>query len=442
VPQPLALRSWCALAVLVALGAGLAACGDDKPARTTITTTGATTGSSAATTTGAGTVGTTGAVTTGATSSSATTTAVASTTTVAPGVPTITGMPPNLVAGNIYSETAAGKLSPAVAADPPRVYVPTLEGRTVVVIDPATFQVVGRFPTGPLTQHVVPSFDLRTLYANASGANQLIPIDPVTATPGPPIPVDAPYNLYFTPDGGRAVVQAERRNRIDYYKLPEWTLIKQVKVPCSGNNHADWSADGAYFLTTCEFSGEMLKVDTRTGDVIGKVALQKGSMPQDVRLVPDGSKFYVADMASNGVWILDGDALAVTGFIPTGKGAHAVYPSRDASLVYVVNRGRSNNTDTVRRSRPGEGGISVVDWRTDRVVGTWTIPGGGSPDMGGVTADGSQLWVSGRYDDVVYVFDTRTGEVIARIPTPAEPHGLVVWPQPGRYSLGHTGNLR
>jgi DNA-binding beta-propeller fold protein YncE len=351
-------------------------------------------------------------------------------------------MPPNLDARNIYSETVHGKSNPQTKDDPQRAYVPTLEGRTVLVIDTNTFEVVDKFTTGQMTQHVVPSFDLRTLYANASGVNQLVPIDPKTGRPGAPIPVDAPYNLYFTPDGGRAVVQAERRNRIDYYKLPEWKLIKQVKVPCNGNNHADWSADGSYFLTTCEFSGEMIKVDTATGDVIGKLALKKGSMPQDVRLMPDGKKWYVADMASNGVWILDGDALTVQGFIPTAKGAHAIYPSRDTSVVYVPNRGRSNNVDTARKSRPGEGSISVIDWRTNTIVATWDVPGGGSPDMGGVTADGTQLWLSGRYDDVIYVFDTRTGEIIKRIPTPPEPHGLALWPQPGRYSLGHTGNFR
>ena len=72
---------------------------------------------------------------------------------------------------------------------------------------------------------------------------------------------------------------------------------------------------------------------------------------------------------------------------------------------------------------------------------TWPIPGGGSPDMGNVSADGRQLWLSGRYDDAVYVFDTTTGSV-KTIKVGMEPHGLTVWPQPGRYSLGHTGNMR
>jgi DNA-binding beta-propeller fold protein YncE len=98
--------------------------------------------------------------------------------------------------------------------------------------------------------------------------------------------------------------------------------------------------------------------------------------------------------------------------------------------------------DERRRSRPGDGSVSVVDPITDTVVATWEIPGGGSPDMGGVSADGTRLWLSGRYDSEVYVFDTTTGELVGRIPTDPSPHGLAVWPQPGRYSLGHTGNTR
>ncbi len=72
----------------------------------------------------------------------------------------------------------------------------------------------------------------------------------------------------------------------------------------------------------------------------------------------------------------------------------------------------------------------------------WVIPGGGSPDMGGVTADGKELWLSGRYSSVVYVFDTTTGRVTHTIPVASGPHGLLVWPQPGQISLGHTGNMR
>jgi DNA-binding beta-propeller fold protein YncE len=150
-------------------------------------------------------------------------------------------------------------------------------------------------------------------------------------------------------------------------------------------------------------------------------------MPQDVKLSPDGRVFYVADMLANGVWIVNARTFRVIGFVHTGTGAHGLYPSRDARDLYVSNR--------------GAGTISVLSFASRKVVRTWTIPGG-TPDMGGVSENGKVLWLSGRYSGAVYAISTVTGKLLARIPVGAGPHGLCVWPQPGRYSLGHTGILR
>ncbi|MCU1504472.1 MAG: beta-propeller repeat-containing protein, partial [Ilumatobacteraceae bacterium] len=360
-----------------------------------------------------------------------TTATAATSTSVAPNVP------------GVYAHAGVGQMSDAVAEAKRYVYVPSNDDGSVTVIDQATMQVVDEFHVGRLVQHVVADWDLRRLYATASDSNQLVPIDPVTgARTGAPIPVDAPYNLYFTPDGSTAVVMAERRNRIDYYDRTTWKLLRSIATgPCDGINHADWSADGSWFLATCEFSGGLIKVDTATGQIVDRLDLDTGAMPQDLRLAPDGTKFYVADMAHGCVWIIDATGTRVVGSIPTGVGAHGIYPSRDATRIYVSNRGRTESRNT-GPSHDGQGSVSVIDPATDQVVGTWQIPGGGSPDMGGVSADGSRLWLSGRYDAEVYVFDTTTGELVGRIKVPPGPHGLNVFPQPGRYSLGHTGSYR
>lgn len=84
----------------------------------------------------------------------------------------------------------------------------------------------------------------------------------------------------------------------------------------------------------------------------------------------------------------------------------------------------------------------MISFATRKVVRKWILPGHASPDMGGVSADGRVLWLSGRYDGEVYAINTTTGHLVARIPVGVQPHGLCVWPQPGRYSLGHTGILR
>jgi YVTN family beta-propeller protein len=355
---------------------------------------------------------------------------------------TVPGMPPVADPANLYSDTAAAKLSPAVAGALERIYVPNRRSNDVSVIDPATMNVVDRFRVGINPQHVVPSWDLKTLWVanNAEGRTDgsLTPIDPKTGKPGKSIPVDDPYNMYFTPDGRSAVIVAEALKRLDFRDPQTMALQGSLAVPeCGGINHADFSIDGRYAIFTCEFAGRLAKIDMAERKVLGYLKLSKGRMPQDIRISPDGSVFYVADMMASGVFVIDGERFQEVGFIETGIGTHGLYPSRDGTKLYVANRG----SDRVFGPPKGKGSVSVIDFATRKVVATWPIPGGGSPDMGNVSADGKLLWLSGRFDDVVYAIDTATGEV-KKIPVGKEPHGLTVWPQPGRYSLGHTGNLR
>ncbi|HXC91914.1 MAG TPA: YncE family protein [Stellaceae bacterium] len=360
-----------------------------------------------------------------------------------PPVQTVPGMPPVLNPANLYGAAGAGMLSPAVAGALARVYVPNLRSNDVYVIDPATKQVVDRFPVGFLPQHVVPSWDLQTLWVANNGRRRsdgsLTPIDPKTGKPGPSVPVADPYNMYFTPDGSAAIVVAERLKRLDFRDPHTMALKQSVPTPgCSGVNHADFSIDGRYAIFTCEFrGGGLVKVDMVNRSVVGYLKLGLHSMLQDIRVSPDGKVFFVADMLADGVWVVDGDSFTRVGFIPTGIGTHGLYPSRDGTRLYVSNRG----SHKIHGAPHGPGGISVIDFATRTVEKTWPIPGGGSPDMGNVSADGKQLWLSGRYDNVVYDIDTTTGAV-TQIRVGKEPHGLTVWPQPGRYSLGHTGNMR
>ena len=329
---------------------------------------------------------------------------------------------------NVYAYDGAKDLSPAVRHVPPRVYVPNSASNTVDVIDPRTFKIVAHYPVGLLPQHVTPSYDLKTLWVDNDVGNSLTPLSPFTGRPkGKPVRVSDPYNLYFTPGGRYAIVVAEREHRLDFRFAHTMKLHRALTVPCSGVDHVDFSADGRFLLASCEFSAEMLKVDVRRERVVRVLHLPRPTaMPQDVKLSPDGKVFYVADMASNGVWEIDGTGTHVLGFIHTGAGAHGLYPSRDAKVLYITNR--------------GEGTISVLDFATRKLVAKWDV--GGSPDMGGVSASGKVLWLSSRYNAEVLAISTKDGRVLARIPVGYGPHGVCVWPQPGRYSLGHTGILR
>jgi YVTN family beta-propeller protein len=334
------------------------------------------------------------------------------------------------------------------------VYVPNSQADTVQLIDPATYRVVRTFRVGREPQHVVPAWDMTRLWVNSDKGNSLVPINPRTGRHGRAVAVADPYNLYFTPDGRHALVMAERLHRIDVRNPRTMRLQRSLPVKCWGINHADYTADLAHLLVSCEFSGQLLVINraatkvektidlnaTRTPGADspmharmssgpkGQLRPGASAMPQDVRLTPDGRWFLAADMLRNGLWVIDARTFTVDRFIHTGKGAHGIYPSRDATRLFVSNR--------------DEGTVSVLDAASLKPMARWRIPGGGSPDMGGVSADGRQLWLSGRYDSRVYVLDTTTGRLLRSIRVNAGPHGLLVWPQPGTYSLGHTGNMR
>lgn len=349
---------------------------------------------------------------------------------------------------NIYNQIGPANVNAGTAGALSRVYVPHEVSGTVSVIDPVSLRVIDSFPTGPESQHVVPSYDMKTLFAVSGQGNRITPIDPTTGQPGPAIAVDNPYNLYFTPDGSEAIVVAEGAQRLDFRDPHTLELHNSVQTSCYGLNHLDYSPDMSYFIATCEFDGTLIKFDMASRRVVARLAIDMApsgrkprnghAQPQDVRLSSDGTVFFVADLQSDGLYMIDGNSFRQVGFIPAGVGTHSLYPGRDGQRMYVINRG----TGIVGGPPHGKGSVSVLNPYTRTIEADWPIPGGGSPDMGNLTADGTQLWLGGRYDREVYVFDLVNGGLVARIPVGINPHGLTVWPQPGRFSLGHTGNTR
>ncbi len=325
---------------------------------------------------------------------------------------------------NVYAATMSGRFNPRVAGLPVRVYVPNSGDGTIDVINPATFQVVDHFPVGPIPHHITPAWDLSRLYVDTEGSPTMAVLDPRTGRLIGTVPVSFAYNLYFTPDGGKAIVVVERYRRLEFRDPHTWRLLKSVFIPWPGVDHLDFSADGRYVLASTEYSGIVVKVDTVAMKMTGWINV--GGLPIDVRLAPDGTVFYVANQGRDGVSIIDPRSMKEVGFIPTGRGAHGLEISRDTKSLYVSNR--------------LAGTISVINLRTRRVAATWHI--GFSPDMLQLSPDGRQLWVSGRFDGAVYVVDTRTGRILHTIAVGLWPHGLTYFPNAGRFSLGHNGVYR
>lgn len=331
---------------------------------------------------------------------------------------------------NIYAHTLPGMLAPVARRARYLVYAPDSQGDGVYVINPRTYKVIRFIQSGQMVQHVVPAWDLRTLYATNDLGDSLTPINPDTGRrAGPNIQVTDPYNMYFTPDGRHAIVVEEANRTLAFRNPHTFALQKALPVDCAGVDHMDFSADGSFALASCEFSGQMVQVNLRTKSVMRYIDV--GGSPQDVKLSPDGRTFFVANRylparGASGVQLIDARTMRVLRFIPTRLDAHGLYVSRNTRALYVTNR--------------AGGAITVIDFTTRRIIAVWRVPG--TPDMGGVSPDGKVLWLAGRYTGSVYAISTRTGRLIASIPAGISPHGLCIWPQPGRYSTGHTGVMR
>ena len=328
---------------------------------------------------------------------------------------------------NVYANTLSGAVPCPLCEIPARVYVPNSTAGTVDVIDPATFTVIDHYAVGAIPHHIAPAWDMSALYVDNEGSSSLTVLDIHSGKPtGQRITIPFPYNLYFTPDGTKAVVVVERLQRIEFRDPHDWHLLGSVGIPWPGADHLDFSADGSYLMISTEWSGVVARVDVVNMRLAGSVWV--GGLPIDIKLSPDGRYFYVSNQGRMGVSVVDPVAMKEVAFIPTGRGAHGFQISRDTKSLYVSNR--------------MEGSISVIDFATQKQVAKWFIPGGGSPDMLQISPDGTQLWASGRYHRVVYVINTTNGTLIAKIPVGSEDHGLTYFPNVGLHSLGHNGVYR
>ena len=293
-------------------------------------------------------------------------------------------MPAPVDPNNVYAGTGAGLFSPAVAGHLNRVYSPNLITGKVDVIDPETFKVIESLDAVPSPEHIVPSWDLQTLWVSGDisyggGHADVMPIDPKTGKLGKAIDVPDSYNLYFTPDGKSAIMVAEAMRRLEFRDPHTMALQGYIPTPrCAGINHADFAADGSYAIFTCEFGNALAKIDLVHHTLAGMLQLTPGGMPQDIRVSPDGSVFFVADLLKDGLVLVAGNSFQADRLHPhRRRGARALSVARRHETLCVqprhpqhrrgeerprqrqrgghVSAARACHLDHPRRRQPGHG---------------------------------------------------------------------------------------
>ena len=243
--------------------------------------------------------------------------------------------------------------------------------------------------------------------------------------------------MYFSPDGKSAIVVAEAFKRLDFRDPNTMALQARFRRPSAPASTTPTSPSTASTLIfTCEFQGASSR-STGSTKVLGYLGPVRARHAAGHPRLPRRQDLLRRRDDAGGVYIIDGDAFTETNFIPTGVGTHGLYPSRDGRKLYVANRGSHriggpptgraacacSIRHTTRSRRPGRSPAAAAP--------TWATSAPTARRCGCPVATTTRSTRS-----------TPPPASSRRIPVGKEPHGLAVWPQPGRFSLGHTGNMR
>lgn len=253
------------------------------------------------------------------------------------------------------------------------------------LIDPASFSILAKLPTGTGPHEAATSPDSRFVYVANYGAQQ-------------------PGNSITVIDVGKRSVA--RTIDLGTYRRP----------------HGIWvSRDASRLWVTCEANKAVLEIHTATGE-IARVFETGQEVSHMVVPTPDERKLYVANIGSGSVSVIDRTSGTVK-TIPTGAGAEGIDVSPDGREVWVGNRAAHS--------------ISIIDTATDQVVVTFYSQGQ-VPIRVKFTPDGQQVWVSNAQSNAVAIFDARSRQHLHTIETGSVPVGILMEPNGRRAFVANT----
>ena len=274
------------------------------------------------------------------------------------------------------------------------------------VIDTASYREISRFYIGRQPHHLIATPDGKRLIAAMAGGNELIFLDRDSGSITDRREVSDPYQIGFSPDGRWFVANSLRLDRIDIYDGRSFELVHRLSAPTMPS-HIGFSPDSETAYVTLQGTDQLTAIDLASGTP--KWTVRVGRQPAGVLVCPSGM-ILVAIMGSDKFVGVDPAEGNIVRSVHTGRGAHNFLLSPDGQTLYVSNR--------------VAGTISVLDAERLVVIGTLAAPGG--PDDMALSADGSELWATGRWRASVDVIDRATGALKAKVPVGRSPHGIAV----------------
>jgi len=284
-------------------------------------------------------------------------------------------------------------------------YVINSAGSSISVVDMATQKEVRRIPALREPHHLILTPDGRSLVVGDTAGNQLLFLDPATGAVQQRLPVADPYQLQFSPNGKFLTVNGLARNQVDVYDAATYKLIKRFPVVATPS-HLAYTPDSGTVFVSLQDSDKLAAFDLRT--MTPKWTVPVCKTPAGVLWL--NGHVLVACMGTDIIAVVDPNDGKIVQRVVTGKGAHNLFLSPDAKILWVNNRA---------------GGSTVaMDARTLKVLARYEIPGG--PDDIDFAPDG-RLWITRRWAEKVAVLDPKTG-TFQTIDVGRSPHGLFLVP--------------
>ena len=289
-----------------------------------------------------------------------------------------------------------GAVALAAAADV--LIVLNKSDHEAALVDPATYEVLAKLPTGKGPHEAAASPDGRFAYVSNYGSFAVF---------------REGERPQMQPGSTITVIDLKERKVKATFDLGTYKQPHGIRV----------SRDNSRVWVTCEAAKAVLELDTATGKI-----LKTWETGQDVSHMvvptPDENKLYVANIGSGSVTVIDRSTDIVKS-VPTGAGSEGIDVSPDGREVWVSNRGGNS--------------ISVISATKDQVLVTFES-GGEMPIRVKFTPNGKQVWVSNARSNGVTVFDAATRQLLDTIKVGAVPVGILMTPDGRRAFVANTND--
>jgi YVTN family beta-propeller protein len=297
--------------------------------------------------------------------------------------------------------TLALFMGPAAAMAAPSVFVVNSNDANISMIDLAGHEVVKTIPLLREPHHLVLSPDHKSLVVGDTRGNALFLLDPRTGELQRRVAVSDPYQLQYSPNGKLLTTAGLARNQIDIYDAGSFALRHRVPAR-SMPSHIGYSPDSAVVFVSLQGTDKLIAIRTATGEVLWS----KHVCRTPAGVIFNRGRVLVGCMGEADITVVDPVNGSIERTVPTGKGAHTMFPSPDGRLIYATNRLDST--------------ISVIDAESLRVERTLDVKGG--PDDLEFAPDG-KIWAALRFAQSAAVIDPVNG-VVQRIAVGRSPHGI------------------